>query len=336
MSEEPKKSNFVPNSFQVPNLYVDEMFPLLDCEEQAMVIFACRRIFGWQKRTDRIAASQFADGCGIHIDTVTSRLKNLERFHILIQVSPNDFHKNEGPEWQLQLNDSAVDWDGLRARKTAKVESATRRTQAARDAAALKAQKTDPTLSDSPTPVAQTLPCPTAPPPTLSDSPTPYPVGQGTQNTIKSKIHIGAGENPEIVTAANKKVDALLEQERKAQEQKAKGKGWAGRTSFPDILLPLADKCVAKFGTPLKRDLVGWLVEISAWHERHVTPEDFDTAILQSKNWTTPPVSPYSLTRTIVAAAQKRRDSKENITPAAPISTFASHLDNFKPRSTSA
>lgn len=196
-------SKFVPNSFQVPNLYVDSLFPLLDGEEISILMFACRRIFGWQKRTDRISSGQFADGCGLHIDTVTDRLKSLAKFRILIRVSENNPRLNEGPEWGLQLDENAVDWDGLEARKADKEQKNQKRIEAARSKMAQKKAETDaknPPDEDITPPVDSTPPADNPPPadnhppghepptPTLSDRVTPYPVGQGTQNPIKPNI----------------------------------------------------------------------------------------------------------------------------------------------------
>lgn len=183
------ESRFIPNSFQVPNIYVDELFKLLDAEEKVMVMFACRRIFGWQKRSDRIAASQWVEGCDLHMDTVTSRLKSLEQFRILIKVNENNPHFNKGPEWALQLDDSLVDWQGLAARKAEKANKNKARIEAARQKAAENK--------------AQTPPCRTVPPlsdsatPTLSDSATPYPVGQVTQNTEIQNKSISVATAPE-------------------------------------------------------------------------------------------------------------------------------------------
>ena len=52
-----KKSTFVPNSFQTPNDYVDEIMPYLTGEEFKVLIYAVRRILGFQKRQDRTSLS---------------------------------------------------------------------------------------------------------------------------------------------------------------------------------------------------------------------------------------------------------------------------------------
>lgn len=53
---------FIPNSFQTPNGYVDKWMSYLTPEEFKILIYAARRIFGFQKRRDRISLSQFENG----------------------------------------------------------------------------------------------------------------------------------------------------------------------------------------------------------------------------------------------------------------------------------
>ena len=56
------KETFIPNSFQTPNGYVDRFMAYLTPEEFKVLIYAVRRIFGFQKRQDRISLRQFASG----------------------------------------------------------------------------------------------------------------------------------------------------------------------------------------------------------------------------------------------------------------------------------
>ncbi len=55
-------SEFIPNSFQTPNVYIDRFMHLLTAEEWKVLSYAVRRIFGFQKRSDRISLSQFMHG----------------------------------------------------------------------------------------------------------------------------------------------------------------------------------------------------------------------------------------------------------------------------------
>ena len=55
-------SDLRPNTFQTPNEYVDKYLYLLTSDECKVLLYAVRRIFGFNKDQDRIAVSQFADG----------------------------------------------------------------------------------------------------------------------------------------------------------------------------------------------------------------------------------------------------------------------------------
>ncbi len=125
MSEKPK-SSFVPNSFQTPNGYVDDIMPYLTGEEYKVLIYAVRRILGFQKRQDRISLSQFTDGTksikdghtldsgtGLSRETVKNCLDNLVRFGLMVKEDKNDPKTNEGTLWSLQWNEDDVNWQEL-------------------------------------------------------------------------------------------------------------------------------------------------------------------------------------------------------------------------------
>ena len=48
-------SRILPNSFQMPNYYCDELLHLLNGPEIKVLVYAARRIFGFQKTSDRIS-----------------------------------------------------------------------------------------------------------------------------------------------------------------------------------------------------------------------------------------------------------------------------------------
>ena len=110
------KSSFVPNAFQTPNGYVDSVMPYLTGEEYKVLIYATRRILGFQKRQDRISLSQFTDGTrskdgdvldkgtGLSVGTVKTCLKSLSDFGLMVKVAPNDPKTNDGDMWALQLD----------------------------------------------------------------------------------------------------------------------------------------------------------------------------------------------------------------------------------------
>lgn len=115
----------------------------------------------------------------------------------------------------------------------------------------------------------------------------------------------------EVKAAAGKTMAGILGQQAGFESAGKEGKAWTYRAKFPENLLPLADKCAAKFGPPSKKDLIGWLTEIGDWYDRGGTVEDFDKAIRLTKGWSSPPVSPYSLTRTISTVIQDRLNEGE-------------------------
>jgi hypothetical protein len=122
------KSMFVPNSFQTPNDYVDNVMPHLTGEEFKVLVYAVRRILGFQKRQDRIALSQFTDGTkskdgetldsgtGLSNETVKKCLANLVSFNLMIRVAENDPKTNDGILWELQWDETKVNWAALEER----------------------------------------------------------------------------------------------------------------------------------------------------------------------------------------------------------------------------
>jgi hypothetical protein len=121
-------SEFIPNSFQTPNAYVDQFMAFLTPEEWMLLSYAVRRIFGFQKRMDRISYSQFMNGItnqegeqldygtGLGMSATKNGLASLIRFRLLIELEPNDMHKNEGKLYALQLDSALVDTEGLMQR----------------------------------------------------------------------------------------------------------------------------------------------------------------------------------------------------------------------------
>src|SRR5690349_17082408 len=115
-----KPTSFVPNSFQTPNAFVDHVMPFLSGEEYKVLIYATRRILGFQKRQDRISLSQFTNGTvnkkgesldygtGLSLETVKKCLKSLVDFGLMVRVAENDTRTNEGTLWSLQWNGRKV------------------------------------------------------------------------------------------------------------------------------------------------------------------------------------------------------------------------------------
>lgn len=95
---------YIPNSYQKPNAFVDELMPLLSTPENVTLDAACRRILGWEEhratRRDRIALSQFMDMTGLSRNTVRACLVELGRANILSPVGPVS---GDGQEYELNL-----------------------------------------------------------------------------------------------------------------------------------------------------------------------------------------------------------------------------------------
>lgn len=137
----------IPNTFQHPNIFVDRLMYYLSPIENVVLTFAVRRILGFQdnimSRKDNISISQFTDGitaedgralsmgCGIGVDATINALDALAQFKILLPATPKpDPHK--GQEYWLQDNEKAIDWEGLEARKSEKIDKYRKQTQKAR------------------------------------------------------------------------------------------------------------------------------------------------------------------------------------------------------------
>jgi len=173
-------SNFIPNSFQTPNVYIDAVMPLLLPHEFVVLSYAVRRIYGFNKRQDRIALSQFTDGTvsgdghnydygtGLSVGTVRKAIDVLIGFKLLIKVADNDTRRNEGALYELQLDQDAVDWDGLKLRAAKRSSNMVAKMEKVRNA--------KPAMPQTPL-------CGTVPPPLCGTVPPPL-CGIATQNTV--------------------------------------------------------------------------------------------------------------------------------------------------------
>ena len=122
-------SAFIPNSFQTPNAYIDRVMHLLTPEEFKVLIYAVRRILGFQKRRDRISLSQFVSGVssggsqkdhgtGLNRETVIRCLESLVAFGLLTRK--DEPRHPDGTLYILQLDSDAVDLAGLQKRQQEK------------------------------------------------------------------------------------------------------------------------------------------------------------------------------------------------------------------------
>jgi hypothetical protein len=131
---------FIPNSFQIPNIYVDVFMSLLTPEEFKVLIYFARRIFGSKKIQDRVSISQLTNGnqldggTGLGESTNRKSVASLVVFGLLLRVADNDPFRNEGALFELQLDADLVNLEGLQIRLAKKDAEAWERMQKARKA----------------------------------------------------------------------------------------------------------------------------------------------------------------------------------------------------------
>jgi hypothetical protein len=128
-------SDFIPNSFQVPNAYIDRIWHLLTPPEQSVLIYMARRIFGFGRRQDRISLSQFTGGTrsrkdgraldggtGLGRAALETALSGLSQFCLVRVVEPAVPAQQLAPLYELQLDSGQIDLAGLESRFEAKKE----------------------------------------------------------------------------------------------------------------------------------------------------------------------------------------------------------------------
>jgi hypothetical protein len=122
---------FIPNSTQIPNDYVDKFLAFLTPEEWKVLTYAARRIFGFQKRQDRISLTQFSEGIsrkdgerldygtGLTLHSTRKAVDGLVMAGLLVQLEPASM--NHTPAlYMLQLNPEGVRMDYLQRRREGK------------------------------------------------------------------------------------------------------------------------------------------------------------------------------------------------------------------------
>lgn len=143
-----EQKELYPNSFQVHNYYVDTFLHLLTGEEVKVLLYAIRRIHGFQKSNDRISLSQFVNGtkkenvaldCGTGLSkpTVIKALSSLKQFGLLVELETGSYKDNTATSYALQYQIDKVDIAALERRaettkerhqgKTAKLREAKNR-----------------------------------------------------------------------------------------------------------------------------------------------------------------------------------------------------------------
>lgn len=82
-------SKLQPNFTAIPNFILDEIGPTLTASEYIIIIFLCRKTYGWQKREDNISISQFEAGTPLMSSTINTTLNSLEKKRFIIRLRKN-------------------------------------------------------------------------------------------------------------------------------------------------------------------------------------------------------------------------------------------------------
>ena len=140
-------SNFIPNSFQTPNDYVDKFMAFLTSEEWKVISYMVRRIWGFQKKQDRISLSQLASGItsrdgtpldhgtGLSVNTIKKAVNSLIKAGLLMKIEPGTVNRLAAL-YALQLDSSLVNMAYLQSRLDQR-----KQVEEARTAKARKGQK---------------------------------------------------------------------------------------------------------------------------------------------------------------------------------------------------
>lgn len=98
-------SKFTPNSFQVPNAFVDEVLCQIGDPAAKLYLIICRKTRGWYKEFDSISLSQFQKFSGKSRPTVTKALSELIQVGLVIECDSTMYGNS------FKLNDEcAVGW----------------------------------------------------------------------------------------------------------------------------------------------------------------------------------------------------------------------------------
>jgi hypothetical protein len=107
----------VPNSYQKPNVFVDELMRLLSPTQNMVLDAACRKIMGWEtkriSRRDRISLSQFETLTGLSRNTILAALAHLATANLLTPIGTPTGRTAQ--EYELNLGQRGdYRWDFLR------------------------------------------------------------------------------------------------------------------------------------------------------------------------------------------------------------------------------
>lgn len=110
-------SKFIPNSFQVPNVIVDEMMAVLGDTELRCYLLLIRKTTGWQKEMDFISNTQFQKYTGRGKTSITHALQKLQERGLVFELD-----SKEGTTNCYALNaDQFTNWTGSKSEPVQKV-----------------------------------------------------------------------------------------------------------------------------------------------------------------------------------------------------------------------
>lgn len=156
-------NTLIPNTYQKPNWYSDEIDYLLTPKESKVLDFLIRRILGFEdnraSRRDRVSVSQITDGVrradgsylsygtGLSKPCAIAALKGLCDFGLLAKIGAST---ENGQEYELVSEVARINLDGLRARREAARDAGRVRTEKARASRTGSGGQTDiPAVSQS-------------------------------------------------------------------------------------------------------------------------------------------------------------------------------------------
>lgn len=94
-------SQFIPNSFQVPNAFIDEVLDKISGNACKIYLLIVRKTRGWNKKSDRLSYSQIQKSAGIGSSaTVDKAIGELVDLNLISYKQGNEKYANE-----YQLND---------------------------------------------------------------------------------------------------------------------------------------------------------------------------------------------------------------------------------------
>lgn len=126
---------FIPNSFQTPNILIDELMPLLSDTEWRVLCYMTRHILGWQdkiaNRQRHMSLNMFVKGfgefkgCGLGKVSIGNALESLAEYKVIKRIGKADA---KGQLWELAFDNPEIEWEKLRQRQADKELSSKQRT----------------------------------------------------------------------------------------------------------------------------------------------------------------------------------------------------------------